>query len=87
MSSLDLEDFAASIDRPDSGVRQDAKERRGRTAAPAGTAGKLEDLGDWLAAVRGRVPVEPVGRARVVLFAADHGIAAREVSARPAGSA
>ena len=87
MSGVDLDDFATLIDRPDPGARHDAQARRRHTAAPPGTLGRLEELGDWLASVQGRVPVRPLERARVVLFAGDHGIAAKEVSARPAGSA
>jgi nicotinate-nucleotide--dimethylbenzimidazole phosphoribosyltransferase len=87
VTRVDLDEFATLIDRPDPAARQEAQERRGRTAAPAGSAGKLEDLADWLAAVNGRVPVPPVERARLVLFAGDHGIAQRGVSARPAGTA
>ncbi len=87
VTSVDLDDFATLIDRPDPSVRHDAKVRRDRTAAPAGTLGKLEELADWLAAVHGRVPVPPVERARLVLFAGDHGIARRGVSAHPAGGA
>ncbi len=87
VSGVDLDGFAASIERPDPGARHDAKERRGRTAAPVGTLGKLEELGDWLSSVQGQVPVRPIERARLVLFAGDHGIAGRGVSARPAGSA
>ncbi len=86
VTGVDLDDFAMLIDRPDPAVRHDAKERRGRTAAPAGTLGKLEELADWLASVHGRVPVAPIERARLVLFAGDHGIAHRGVSARTAGS-
>ncbi len=87
MSGLDLDDFAALIERPDPGVRHDAQERRRRTGTPGGALGRLGELGDWLASVQGRVPVKPVERARLVVFAGDHGIAARGVSARPAGTA
>ncbi|MDF3288519.1 nicotinate-nucleotide--dimethylbenzimidazole phosphoribosyltransferase [Streptomyces silvisoli] len=86
MSPLDLDDFAALIDRPEPALRHDSKALRARTAT-AGKLGKLEDLGDWLASVQGRAPARPIERARVILFAGDHGIAKRNVSARPAGSA
>jgi nicotinate-nucleotide--dimethylbenzimidazole phosphoribosyltransferase len=87
VSGVDLDEFAALIDRPELSLRHDAKARRQGTEAPAGTLGRLEELGDWLASVQGQVPVRPIERARVVLFAGDHGIAKREVSARPAGTA
>jgi nicotinate-nucleotide--dimethylbenzimidazole phosphoribosyltransferase len=87
VTGVDLDEFAAAIDRPDPAARQAARDRRGRTAAPTGSAGKLEELADWLAAVRGRAPAGPVERARLVVFAGDHGIAHRGVSVRTAGTA
>ncbi|MFI5961602.1 nicotinate-nucleotide--dimethylbenzimidazole phosphoribosyltransferase [Streptomyces asoensis] len=87
MSPLNLDDFTDLIERPDGGVRRDAEERRERQIVPPGALGRLDDLGEWLAAAQGSSPVRPVERPRVVLFAGDHGIAALGVSARPAGSA
>ncbi|MFD5399657.1 nicotinate-nucleotide--dimethylbenzimidazole phosphoribosyltransferase [Streptomyces sp. NPDC127097] len=85
MSALNLDDFAHLIERPDGGVRRDAEERRARLAVPPGALGRLDELGEWLAAAQQQVPVRPVGRARVLLFAGDHGVAELGVSARPAG--
>lgn len=87
MSSLNLDDFTDLIERPDGGVRRDAEARRERQIVPPGSLGRLDDLGEWLAAAQGVVPVRPVERPRVVLFAGDHGIAELGVSARPAGGA
>ncbi|MFB8781168.1 nicotinate-nucleotide--dimethylbenzimidazole phosphoribosyltransferase [Streptomyces albogriseolus] len=87
MSSLNLDDFTDLIERPDGGVRRDAEEHRARLVVPPGSLGRLDDLGEWLAAAQSSVPVRPVERPRVVLFAGDHGIARREVSARTAGTA
>ncbi|GHH34449.1 nicotinate-nucleotide--dimethylbenzimidazole phosphoribosyltransferase [Streptomyces candidus] len=87
MSALNLDDFSDLIERPDSGVRRDAEDRRERLAVAPGTLGRLDELGEWLAAAQGTVPVRPVERAKVVLFAGDHGVAELNVSARPAGSA
>ncbi|MFI5871186.1 nicotinate-nucleotide--dimethylbenzimidazole phosphoribosyltransferase [Streptomyces sp. NPDC051445] len=87
MSSLNLDDFTDLIERPDGGVRRDAEARRERQIVPPGSLGRLDDLGEWLAAAQGSAPVRPVERPRVVLFAGDHGIAELGVSARPAGSA
>ncbi|WP_037669029.1 nicotinate-nucleotide--dimethylbenzimidazole phosphoribosyltransferase [Streptomyces griseus] len=87
MSSLNLDDFTDLIERPDGGVRRDAEARRERQIVPPGSLGRLDDLGEWLTAAQGSVPVRPVERPRVVLFAGDHGIAELGVSARPAGSA
>ncbi|MFF4605404.1 nicotinate-nucleotide--dimethylbenzimidazole phosphoribosyltransferase [Streptomyces sp. NPDC001339] len=85
MSSLNLDDFARLIERPDGGVRRDAEERRARLAVPPGALGRLDELGEWLAAAQQRVPVRPVEQPRVLLFAGDHGVAELGVSARPAG--
>ncbi|OII67246.1 nicotinate-nucleotide--dimethylbenzimidazole phosphoribosyltransferase [Streptomyces sp. CC77] len=86
-SSLNLDDFSDLIERPDSTVRRDAEERRERLAVRAGALGRLDELGEWLAAAQGAVPVRPVERPRVVLFAGDHGVAELGVSGRPAGTA
>ncbi|MCB5167145.1 nicotinate-nucleotide--dimethylbenzimidazole phosphoribosyltransferase [Streptomyces bambusae] len=87
MDRLNLDDFSDLIERPDAGVRRDAEERRERLAVPAGSLGRLDELAEWLSAAQGAVPVRPVERPRVLLFAADHGIAGQGVSAREAGSA
>ncbi|ARP69867.1 nicotinate-nucleotide--dimethylbenzimidazole phosphoribosyltransferase [Streptomyces pluripotens] len=87
MSRLNLDDFTDLIERPDGGVRRDAEARRERQIVPPGALGRLDELGEWLAAAQGAVPVRPVERPRVVLFAGDHGVAELGVSARPAGSA
>ncbi|MDR6973406.1 nicotinate-nucleotide--dimethylbenzimidazole phosphoribosyltransferase [Streptomyces sp. 3330] len=87
MSSLNLDDFTDLIERPDGGVRRDAEARRERQIVPPGSLGRLDELGEWLAAAQGSSPVRPVERPRVVLFAGDHGVAELGVSARPAGSA
>ncbi|MEV6553873.1 nicotinate-nucleotide--dimethylbenzimidazole phosphoribosyltransferase [Streptomyces sp. NPDC051597] len=87
MSRLNLDDFSDLIERPDSGVRRDAEERRERLTVPSGALGRLDELGEWLSAAQGTVPVRPIEHPRVILFAGDHGIAELGVSARPAGSA
>ncbi|GAA3173256.1 MULTISPECIES: nicotinate-nucleotide--dimethylbenzimidazole phosphoribosyltransferase [Streptomyces] len=85
MSALNLDDFAHLIERPDGGARRDAEERRARLALPPGALGRLDELGEWLAATQRQVPVRPLERARVLLFAGDHGVARLNVSGRPAG--
>ncbi|MFD7610225.1 nicotinate-nucleotide--dimethylbenzimidazole phosphoribosyltransferase [Streptomyces sp. NPDC059828] len=87
MSPLNLDDFSDLIERPDSGVRRDAEERRERLVVRPGALGRLDELGEWLAAAQGAVPVRPVERPKAVLFAGDHGVAELGVSGRPAGSA
>jgi nicotinate-nucleotide--dimethylbenzimidazole phosphoribosyltransferase len=87
MSSLNLDDFTDLIERPDGGVRRDAEAHRERRNVPPGALGRLDDLGEWLAAAQSAVPVRPIEHPRALLFAGDHGIAALGVSARPAGGA
>jgi nicotinate-nucleotide--dimethylbenzimidazole phosphoribosyltransferase len=86
VSGVNLEDFGSRVERPDAGVRRDAHDRWERVMRPAGALGKLAELADWLAAVQGQVPVRTIARPKVLLFAADHGVAALNVSAHPAGS-
>ncbi|EIE98080.1 nicotinate-nucleotide--dimethylbenzimidazole phosphoribosyltransferase [Saccharomonospora glauca] len=62
----------AEVSRPDDLPRT-------RSRRPFGT---LDTLGDWLAACQGRTSPTPPRRTRIVVFAADHGIAAKGVSAR-----
>jgi nicotinate-nucleotide--dimethylbenzimidazole phosphoribosyltransferase len=85
--SLKLDDFSDLIERPHGGLRRDAEERRAATGLPPRALGTLDELGEWLAAAQGQVPVRPVTRPRMILFAGDHGVAGLGVSARPAGSA
>ncbi|GGZ20597.1 nicotinate-nucleotide--dimethylbenzimidazole phosphoribosyltransferase [Streptomyces inusitatus] len=87
MSRLNLDDFSELIERPDSGVRRDAEERRERLTVPPGALGRLDELGEWLSAAQASVPVKPVGQPKVLLFAGDHGIAGLGVSGRAAGTA
>ncbi|MEU3752112.1 nicotinate-nucleotide--dimethylbenzimidazole phosphoribosyltransferase [Streptomyces olivoreticuli] len=87
MSGLNLDDFATLIERPDPGVRRDAEARRERLTPRPGALGRLDELGEWLAAAQGSVPVEPVEQVTALLFAGDHGVAELGVSAGPKGGA
>lgn len=87
MSGLNLDDFGSFVERPDAGVRRDAHDRWARLVTPAGALGKPAELAEWLAAVQGQTVVRSIERPRVVLFAADHGVAELKVSARPPAGA
>ena len=87
MSGIELDDFGSLVERPDAGVRRESQERWRELVRPAGGLGKVAELADWLAAVQGRATVRPIARPRLLVFAADHGVAALDVSARPAGTA
>jgi len=58
-----------------------ARARQGQLVKPPGSLGRLEELAIWLAGVTGEE--RPQVRARVVVAAADHGVAAEGVSAFP----
>lgn len=59
-----------------------ARERQGQLTKPPGALGRLEDLAIRLAAMQGCVKPE-LDRIHISVFAADHGITARGVSAFP----
>ncbi|MFX1760520.1 nicotinate-nucleotide-dimethylbenzimidazol phosphoribosyltransferase cobt [Rhodococcus gordoniae] len=71
------------VDLPDLEARVAAEERQRDLTKPAGSLGRLEDLGCWVAACQGEVPPHPFRRPRVVVFAGDHGVARHGVSAYP----
>lgn len=68
---------------PDAGVRSAAEGRQLELTKPAGALGRLETLGNWVAACQGLCPPKQFERARIVVFAGDHGVAAHGVSAYP----
>ncbi|MDV2475213.1 nicotinate-nucleotide--dimethylbenzimidazole phosphoribosyltransferase [Rhodococcus zopfii] len=64
-------------------MRRRADARQLALTKPAGSLGRLEDLGCWIASCQGEVPPHPFRRPRVVVFAGDHGITRHGVSAYP----
>ena len=83
MSSLDdlcrrLRQLPASD--PDAAAA--ARTHQERLTKPPGALGRLEDLAIWLAAWQGREP-PALDRIEVLVFAGNHGVAARGVSAYP----
>ena len=71
------------IPSPDAEARRAAIARYDELAVPTGALGRLAELGCVLAAVQGTCPPRPPARPRVVLVAADHGVAVAGVSAYP----
>ncbi|TVT53683.1 nicotinate-nucleotide--dimethylbenzimidazole phosphoribosyltransferase [Amycolatopsis rhizosphaerae] len=79
MSQLEF----AAVPQPDEPARAEALRRHATLIKPVGSLGRLEELGAWVAACQGTCPPRPFARPRVVVFAGDHGIAAKGVSAYP----
>ena len=73
----------AHLPGPDLDAGSAAAEREAQLTKPAGALGRLEELAAWLAAWQARHPPR-VEHPRTVVFAGNHGVAARGVSAYPA---
>ncbi len=71
----DLDAFADRIALPSQKATEQARVRQSRLIKPPGSLGRLEDLSVWLAGVQDSCPPRPLERVRVVVFAADHGVA------------
>lgn len=71
------------ITPPDQQAHREAVARHEQLTKPAGSLGRLEELGVWAAACQGVCPPRPFAQPQVVVFAGDHGVAARGVSAYP----
>ncbi|NQV57653.1 MAG: nicotinate-nucleotide--dimethylbenzimidazole phosphoribosyltransferase [Rhodospirillales bacterium] len=74
-----LQDLPAS----DSKAQNAAQEREPQLTKPPGSLGRLEEISEWLAAWQGRHPPS-VENTKVVVFAGNHGVTAKGVSAFPA---
>ena len=79
----DLGRAMAVLPGPDEAAGDAAARREPQLTKPAGALGRLEELALWLARWQGRHP-PTVGVARAHVFAANHGVAARGISAYPA---
>lgn len=73
-----------AVPPPDEQARRQAVARQEQLTKPAGSLGRLEELGVWVAGRQGSCPPRPFERARVVIFAGDHGVVEHGVSAYPA---
>ncbi|MGB3352156.1 MAG: nicotinate-nucleotide--dimethylbenzimidazole phosphoribosyltransferase [Mycobacterium sp.] len=76
--------YFPAIPAPDTAAAAAARQRQTVLTKPLGALGRLEELSVWVAACQGVCPPEQFTRARVVVFAGDHGVAAAGVSAYPA---
>src|SRR5258708_29300059 len=68
---------------PDLTAATAAAAREAQLTKPAGALGRLEELTAWLTTWQGRTPPR-LDRPRICVFAGNHGVAGRGVSAYPA---
>ena len=73
----------APVPPPDAGAAAAARVRQDTLTKPRGALGRLEDLSVWVSSCQGQCPPRQFERARVVVFAGDHGVAGSGVSAYP----
>src|SRR3546814_15137254 len=76
-------DLLKVLPQADEEAAQDALLRQGQLTKPAGSLGRLEELAVWLATWQGRNPPS-IDRPYTAVFAGNHGIAHKGVSAYPA---
>lgn len=74
----------AKVEAPSFTAREQAEARQLTLTKPAGSLGRLEQIGVWMTACQGVCPPKPITDPRIIVFAGDHGVAARGVSAYPA---
>ncbi|MEL7261305.1 MAG: nicotinate-nucleotide--dimethylbenzimidazole phosphoribosyltransferase [Pseudomonadota bacterium] len=77
-----LRNLLIQMPGPDATALAAAAERNGQLTKPPGALGRLEDLAQWYASWRG-TPRPSVDAPQVIVFAGNHGVAARGVSAFP----
>ena len=71
------------ISPPDAATAAAARARQDTLTKPRGALGRLEDLSVWVASCQRQCPPRQFERARVVVFAGDHGVVRSGVSAYP----
>lgn len=82
-SSLnDIRQLVVALPGGEAEPAQQARDRDGRLTKPAGALGRLEDLAVWLAEWQGSYPPR-MSRPMTCVYAGNHGVAARGVSAYP----
>ena len=79
----EIEDRLKRLPGPAPASAAAAEARQARLTKPPGSLGRLETLAAWLAAWQGRHPPR-LERVRIAVFAGNHGVVARGVSAYPA---
>ncbi len=82
-TSAEFKSILADLPKPDQAATEAAIARNGQLTKPPAALGRLEDLAIWYAGWRGQA-APMITAPQVVIFAANHGIAAQGVSAFPA---
>ncbi|MEJ7933759.1 nicotinate-nucleotide--dimethylbenzimidazole phosphoribosyltransferase [Sphingobium sp. AN558] len=86
MSFSTVTDFETALAEdigPDEGAIAQARDRQAKLTKPAGSLGRLEDIAIFFAGWQAR-PIPRVEHGRAVIFAGNHGVTGRGVSAFPA---
>src|SRR3546814_10203068 len=81
-SLQEIRDLLKVLPQADEEAAQDALLRQSQLTKPAGSLGRLEELAVWLATWQGRNPPS-IDRPYTAVFAGNHGIAHKGVSAYP----
>ncbi|MCA1297303.1 nicotinate-nucleotide--dimethylbenzimidazole phosphoribosyltransferase [Stappia indica] len=79
----DIRNLVRQMPGPDEEAMQEARARDAQLTKPAGSLGRLEELAEWVAGWSGQGRPK-ITRPLVAIFAANHGVAAKGVSAFPA---
>ena len=79
----EIRNLLSGLPGPDLGAGAAAEVHEAQLTKPAGALGRLEEIARWVCLWQGRHPPR-VDHARVCVFAGNHGVAARGVSAYPA---
>jgi nicotinate-nucleotide--dimethylbenzimidazole phosphoribosyltransferase len=80
----DIEAFCRALPDADREVADAALARQKVLTKPLGSLGRLEEIAVWLAGWQGR-HIPQLNRVTITVFAGNHGVVARGVSAYPAG--
>ncbi len=78
-----IRELILSLPEPSKAMREAAESRQTHLTKPPGSLGRLEEIAAFLAAWQGK-PVASVDRPVVAVFAANHGVVNKGVSAYPA---
>jgi len=82
-SPFETSSWAIELPAFDESAAARARAHQEQLTKPPGSLGRLEELAVFYAGARGQFPVAPPSRARICVFAADHGVTVEGVSPYP----